>query len=83
MQAPLERHTQGCHDSAACLVRDGAIVAAAQQEGFSRKKHDASFPADAAHSCLDAGGLALGDVDPVVFYDKPLVKANLRFSYSA
>ena len=63
MQAPLESHTQGCHDSAACLVRDGAIVAAAPQQGFSRKKHDASLPADAAQSCLDAGGIALGDVE--------------------
>jgi carbamoyltransferase len=62
------------HDSAACLVRDGEIVAAAQQERFSRKKHDARFPADAIASCLDAGGIGLGDLDHVVFYDKPLVK---------
>jgi carbamoyltransferase len=62
------------HDSAACLVRDGEIVAAAQQERFSRKKHDARFPADAAQSCLEAGGIQLADIDHVVFYDKPLVK---------
>ncbi|MBK1633635.1 hypothetical protein CKO31_23400 [Thiohalocapsa halophila] len=62
------------HDSAACLVRDGEIVAAAQQERFSRKKHDARFPADAVRACLDMGGIAFGDVDHVVFYDKPLVK---------
>ena len=62
------------HDSAACLVRDGEIVAAAQQERFSRKKHDASFPADALTYCLDEGGLALADIDYLVFYDKPLIK---------
>jgi carbamoyltransferase len=62
------------HDSAAALVRDGEILAAAQQERFSRKKHDAAFPADALRYCLEAGGLALSDVDYVVFYDKPLIK---------
>jgi carbamoyltransferase len=62
------------HDSAACLVRDGEILAAAQQERFSRKKHDAGFPADAIRYCLDAAGIALADIDHVVFYDKPLIK---------
>ncbi|KAA6184050.1 carbamoyltransferase [Thiohalocapsa marina] len=62
------------HDSAACLVRDGEIVAAAQQERFSRKKHDAGFPADAIACCLEQGGLRLADLDHVVFYDKPLIK---------
>ncbi len=62
------------HDSAACLVRDGEIVAAAQQERFSRKKHDARFPADAIRTCLDLGGIGLAELDHVVFYDKPLVK---------
>jgi carbamoyltransferase len=62
------------HDSAACLVRDGEILAAAQQERFSRKKHDAGFPADAIRYCLDAAGIALTDLDHVVFYDKPLIK---------
>jgi carbamoyltransferase len=62
------------HDSAACLVRDGEIVAAIQQERLSRKKHDARFPADAIGRCLDIAGIGLGDVDHVVFYDKPLVK---------
>jgi carbamoyltransferase len=62
------------HDSAACLVRDGEIVAAIQQERFSRKKHDARFPAEAVSRCLDIGGIRLGDVDHLVFYDKPLVK---------
>jgi len=62
------------HDSAAALVRDGEIVAAAQQERFSRKKHDASFPGQAIASCLSQGGVGLADVDEVIFYDKPLVK---------
>jgi carbamoyltransferase len=62
------------HDSAAALVRDGEIVAAAQEERFSRKKHDARFPKGAISSCLEQGGITLRDVDEVVFYDKPLVK---------
>ena len=62
------------HDSAAALVRDGVIVAAAQEERFSRKKHDAGFPEGAINSCLSEGGITLADVDEVVFYDKPLVK---------
>jgi len=62
------------HDSAAVLLRDGDILAAVQQERFSRKKHDAGFPAQAIACCLDAGSLRLADLDAVVFYDKPLVK---------
>jgi carbamoyltransferase len=62
------------HDSAAALLRDGVIVAAAQEERFSRKKHDARFPEGAINSCLSQAGMALADVDEVVFYDKPLVK---------
>ncbi|MBK1723205.1 carbamoyltransferase family protein [Thiocystis violacea] len=62
------------HDSAACLVRDGEILAAAQQERFSRKKHDADFPAEAIAYCLEEAGLALADLDHLVFYDKPLIK---------
>jgi carbamoyltransferase len=62
------------HDSAACLVRDGEIVAAAQEERFTRKKHDAAFPANAASYCIEAAGLRLSDVDLVAFYDKPLLK---------
>ncbi|WP_295405564.1 carbamoyltransferase [uncultured Thiocystis sp.] len=62
------------HDSAACLVRDGEILAAAQQERFSRKKHDAGFPAAAIDYCLEEAKLTLADLDHVVFYDKPLVK---------
>ena len=62
------------HDSAAALVEDGRIVAAAQEERFSRRKHDARFPGEAARYCLDEAGAALADIDHVVFYDKPLVK---------
>ncbi|MCG6898371.1 MAG: carbamoyltransferase [Gammaproteobacteria bacterium] len=62
------------HDSAAALVRDGVILAAAQEERFSRKKHDARFPEGAIRSCLSQAGLSLADIDEVVFYDKPLVK---------
>ena len=62
------------HDSAAALVVDGHIVAAAQEERFSRVKHDASFPARAIEYCLAAGGLAPGDIDYVAFYEKPLAK---------
>ena len=62
------------HDSAAALLQDGDIVAAAQEERFTRKKHDPGFPAEAIRYCLKEAGLSLGDVDQVVFYDKPLVK---------
>ncbi len=62
------------HDSAAALVRDGEIVAAAQEERFSRKKHDARFPGHAIRYCLQEARLRLKDVDYVVFYDKPLLK---------
>jgi carbamoyltransferase len=62
------------HDSAAALVVDGQIVAAAQEERFTRKKHDADFPARAVTYCLEEAGVQLDDVDYVVFYDKPLIK---------
>jgi carbamoyltransferase len=62
------------HDSAAALVVDGRIVAAAQEERFTRKKHDSAFPHHAIASCLEAGGIRLEDVDHVVFYDKPFLK---------
>jgi carbamoyltransferase len=61
------------HDSAAAIVRDGEIVAAAQQERFSRRKNDSTFPAEAAAYCLDAAGVTLDEVDYVGFYDKPLL----------
>lgn len=62
------------HDSAAALLKGGEIVAAAQEERFSRKKHDARFPVNVVKYCLSEGSITLGDVDYVVFYDKPLVK---------
>jgi carbamoyltransferase len=62
------------HDSAACLVRDGEIVAAAQEERFTRKKHDPGFPSHAMSYCLREGGISLTDLRYIVFYDKPLVK---------
>jgi carbamoyltransferase len=62
------------HDSAACLVRDGEIVAAAQEERFTRKKHDARFPEHAIDYCLAAGDLDASQLDCVAFYDKPLLK---------
>jgi carbamoyltransferase len=62
------------HDSAAALVVDGRVVAAAQEERFTRKKHDANFPANAARYCLAEGGVRLSDVDYIAFYDKPFLK---------
>lgn len=62
------------HDSAACLIRDGDIIAAAQEERFTRKKHDPGFPSHAVAYCLKEGGIALTDLRYIVFYDKPLVK---------
>jgi carbamoyltransferase len=62
------------HDSAACLLRDGGIVAAAQEERFTRKKGDDSFPSKAVEYCLSEGGATLDDIEAVVFYDKPLLK---------
>ena len=62
------------HDSAAALMRHGDLTAAAQEERFTRKKHDMQFPQNAIRYCLQENGLSLGDIDCVVFYDKPLVK---------
>jgi carbamoyltransferase len=62
------------HDSAAALLRDGEIVAAAQEERFTRKKHDASFPRKAVEFCLKEAGISLKDVEYVAFYDKPFLK---------
>lgn len=62
------------HDSAACLVRDGDILAAAQEERFTRKKHDPSFPENAIRYCLDEAGVRPGDLACVAFYDKPFIK---------
>ena len=62
------------HDSAACLVRDGEIIAAVQEERFSRKKHDFNFPINSINWCLKEGGISSTDLDFVVFYDKPFIK---------
>ena len=62
------------HDSAAALVRDGQVVAAAQEERFTRKRHDAGFPHLALEYCLKEGSTSIESVDAVVFYDKPLIK---------
>ena len=62
------------HDSAACLVQDGAIIAAAQEERFTRRKHDPDFPRMAVDYCLQEAGLTIEDIDYVSFYDKPLLK---------
>ena len=62
------------HDSAAALIEDGRIAAAAQEERFTRKKHDAGFPENAIRFCLDHSGGGLGNVDFVAFYDKPFLK---------
>ncbi|MDE3171494.1 MAG: carbamoyltransferase [Gemmatimonadota bacterium] len=67
------------HDSAACLVRDGEIVAAAQEERFTRVKGDAAFPSGAIASCLASAGIAARDLEAVAFYDKPLLKLDRVF----
>lgn len=62
------------HDSAAALLQDGRIIAAAQEERFTRKKHDPGFPTHAVRYCLDEAGVRLEDLDAIAFYDKPLLK---------
>ena len=62
------------HDSAAALIKDGKIIAAAQEERFTRKKHDASFPFHAVQYCLDFEGISLDELEAVAFYEKPLLK---------
>jgi carbamoyltransferase len=64
------------HDSAACLVRDGEIVSAVQEERFTRKKNDADFPARSVAHCLEESALSLDEIDYVGFYDKPLLTFN-------
>lgn len=72
------------HDSAACLVRDGVIIAAAQEERFTRKKHDAAFPRNAVGYCLREGGITLAQVDYLAFYEKPFLKFDrILHSYLA
>ena len=82
------RHVLGIsayyHDSAAALLRDSVLVAAAQEERFTRKKNDERFPTHATAFCLKFGGIAEADLDAVVFYDKPIIKfARLLESYLA
>ena len=62
------------HDSAAALVRDGEIVAAAQEERFTRKKHDPGFPHKAIAACIRIAGIRPAEIDCVAFYDKPFLK---------
>src|SRR6267142_308881 len=62
------------HDSAAAVVEDGRIVAAAQEERFTRIKHDSEFPINAIEACLKSAGVAMENVDAVAFYDKPFLK---------
>ena len=62
------------HDSAACLIKDGEIIAAAQEERFTRKKHDSSFPKNAIQYCLNEGKISYEELDNVVFYEKPFLK---------
>lgn len=77
----FERHTMIIlgisayyHDSAAAIVKDGEIYAAAQEERFTRKKHDPSFPANAIKYCLEEAGYSIDEMDAIVFYDKPFLK---------
>ena len=62
------------HDSAASIIVDGEIVAAAHEERFTRKKHDADFPIESVKYCLEESGLRLSDLDAIAFYDKPYLK---------
>lgn len=62
------------HDSAACIIQDGRLVAAAQEERFSLRKHDWRFPVNAVHACLEEAGLTIRDISLVAFYEKPFLK---------
>ena len=70
------------HDSAAAFLEDGAIIAAAQEERFTRKKQDAGFPSNAIQYVLDESGYSLEQVDVIVFYDKPFLKLERLFKLS-
>ena len=65
------------HDSAACILCDGEIVAAAQEERFTRKKHDSGFPHHAIQYCLKEAGISASEILNVVFYEKPLLSLNV------
>ncbi len=72
------------HDSAACILREGEIIAAAQEERFTRTKHDPAFPAHAIRYCLQAAGISAAELDYVAFYDKPFIKfERLLLTYLA
>ena len=62
------------HDSAACLVKDGEIIAAAQEERFTRVKHDSNFPTNAIEYCINEGKIDVSEIDYIAFYDKPFLK---------
>ena len=62
------------HDSAACLVEDGKIISAAQEERFTRKKHDSNYPFNAVNFVLNFSNIKLSDVDHIIFYEKPFLK---------
>lgn len=62
------------HDSAACVLKKGEIIAAAQEERFTRKKHDQNFPSNAINYCLKEAGISSSDLEIVAFYDKPFLK---------
>ena len=62
------------HDSAACILKDGKIIAAAQEERFTRKKHDSSYPKNAIEFVLNYSNLKLSEVDQIVFFEKPFLK---------
>ena len=68
------------HDSAACILTDGKIIAAAQEERFTRKKHDSSYPHNAVEFVLEFANLKLNEVDSIVFFEKPFLKfaRNIR-----
>ena len=74
----MTKHTLGIssfyHDAAAAIISDSNVIAAAQEERFTRKKHDARFPEKSARWCLESVGINLSEVQQVVFYDKPLIK---------
>ena len=62
------------HDSAACILKNGEIIAAAQEERFTRVKHDQNFPSNAIRYCLDAAEISVDELEIVAFYDKPFLK---------
>ena len=71
------------HDAAAALVRDGVVIAAGEEERFTRRKHDQSFPANAIRFCLEFAGVRGSDLDLVVFYEKPLRKLQRGLQMAA